>query len=164
MLGPGLAPPTVSPAQGARILHIRRSPAGTELATMSLCERAAGGSALLWPRVLLFGDSITQVPAAPSAASARASGRARRGSLRAPWAVHLRAPVRVPNCPGPGLLRRTLGGPVRVGVRGSLKGLPSRPAPSCAFFTEATLNFEPASPFHLRSLRSSTKWFLKTTV
>ncbi|XP_021058066.1 isoamyl acetate-hydrolyzing esterase 1 homolog isoform X1 [Mus pahari] len=27
---------------------------------MSLCERAASGSALLWPRVLLFGDSITQ--------------------------------------------------------------------------------------------------------
>ncbi|KAM7334816.1 hypothetical protein ACRRTK_005293 [Alexandromys fortis] len=27
---------------------------------MALCERVAGGSSLLWPRVLLFGDSITQ--------------------------------------------------------------------------------------------------------
>ncbi|XP_051061908.1 LOW QUALITY PROTEIN: isoamyl acetate-hydrolyzing esterase 1 homolog [Phodopus roborovskii] len=27
---------------------------------MALCERAASGSSLLWPRVLLFGDSITQ--------------------------------------------------------------------------------------------------------
>ncbi|EDL34022.1 RIKEN cDNA 4833421E05, isoform CRA_d [Mus musculus] len=47
---------------------------------MSLCERAASGSALLWPRVLLFGDSITQVPAAPSAASACVSEQSRRGS------------------------------------------------------------------------------------
>ncbi|CAO2604928.1 Isoamyl acetate-hydrolyzing esterase 1 homolog [Lemmus lemmus] len=38
---------------------------------MALCERVASGSSLLWPRVLLFGDSITQVPTAPSAASAR---------------------------------------------------------------------------------------------
>lgn len=45
---------------------------------MALCERVAGGSSLLWPRVLLFGDSITQVLTAPSAASARV-GRARCG-------------------------------------------------------------------------------------
>lgn len=142
---PRLAPPTASPAHGARSLHIRRGPAGSELATMSLCERASSRSSLLWPRMLLFGDSITQVPAAPSAASARMLGQPRRGSPRAPRAVHHREPVRTPGCPSPGLLSGTSDGRVRVGVHGSLKGPPSLPAASCGFFTEAILNFEPAS-------------------
>lgn len=157
---PRLAPPTDSSAHGARSLHIRRGPAGSVLVTMSLCERPASGSSLLWPRVLLFGDSITQVPTAPSAASARVLGQPRRGSPRAPRAVHHREPVRTPGCRSPGLLSGTSDGPVRVGVHGSLKGPPSLPAVSYGFFTEATLNFEPASsPRFLRRLRSSTKWF-----
>ena len=98
--GPRLAPPAASSAHGARLLHIRRSPAGFGLSTMSLCERAASGSALLWPRVLLFGDSITQVPAAPSAASACVSEQSRRGSPPPHRAPRAGTDPELPDSPG----------------------------------------------------------------
>lgn len=39
--------------------RLRPAPTG---GSMALCEAAGCGSSLLWPRLLLFGDSITQVP------------------------------------------------------------------------------------------------------
>ncbi|MEJ1287326.1 cleavage and polyadenylation specificity factor 3 [Cricetulus griseus] len=53
-----LAPPSMSPPPQK---HPHPAQTGcSERATMALCERAASGSSLLWPRVVLFGDSITQ--------------------------------------------------------------------------------------------------------
>lgn len=57
-------PPAASPAPSAWSRRIRRR-LSSEPTAMALCERAASGSSLLWPRVVLFGDSITQVPAHP---------------------------------------------------------------------------------------------------
>ncbi|EGW13807.1 Isoamyl acetate-hydrolyzing esterase 1-like [Cricetulus griseus] len=57
-----LAPPSMSPPPQK---HPHPAQTGcSERATMALCERAASGSSLLWPRVVLFGDSITQVDGA----------------------------------------------------------------------------------------------------
>lgn len=49
-------PLAVRPARISGLLRL------SAVSVMALCETVGCGSSLVWPRVLLFGDSITQVP------------------------------------------------------------------------------------------------------